>query len=155
MKFMLRLAATLFLAFAGAAWGALDPALLQPLAGDDSDAKVATVLTLAGSADPVAGQVLRALASDALFLDGERLFRLDGETPVEAATGVPLQPVPEGRDSVTVNNRLRGVLDQALALLDLRSSDVAVRRSAAGVLVSHEVPLELAPLLMQAAARVA
>ena len=118
------------------AHAALDPALLQPIVGDDADARSAAVIQLALSPDPQARAVLQALHDDALFKAGPRLLVINGDQAQDAATGVAVVPVPDSPDAVTVNNLLRGEVAKALALLDLRAADLEVRRAAARELSS-------------------
>ena len=69
------------------AQAAIDPALLKPLAGDDSEARVAAVGQLAALATPEAARVLQALQAetlyatpggDVLIVDGGKALVLDG-----------------------------------------------------------------------------
>jgi hypothetical protein len=58
---------------------AIDPALLKPLASEDSDTKIAAIAALAQAAPEEALPVLKALADNSLALAGERLVIVDGE----------------------------------------------------------------------------
>ena len=163
-----RLLALLAVLIAGSVQAAIDPALLQALGGDDPDARTAAVVQLAVLPDPQARVVLQAMQDDTLFTAGSRVLIITGEQAQDAGTGLAVSPVPDSPEAVTVNNRLRGDVAKALALLDLGKPDVTVRRAAAKELASdappafagvmkdaalHEKDPETGHLLMTAAAR--
>lgn len=106
-----------------AARAAVDPALVQQLAAEESDDKIAAILKIAQTAEPEALLILQSLA------DGS----LQG---------------PDGSE-ITLNNRVRGELANALAGLRLLDPAVAVRRAAAQELQTN-VGIEMAPLLARA-----
>ncbi|TXG78679.1 MAG: urea ABC transporter permease subunit UrtB, partial [Rhodocyclaceae bacterium] len=58
---------------AACARAAVDPALLKPLAVDDSDTRLAAIAALVETAPDAALPVLKALAEDSLALAGERV----------------------------------------------------------------------------------
>ncbi len=60
-----------------------------------------------------------------------------GDTAVDAVTGKVVAPLPEARDDVVVNNRMRLELTTAIAALKLVSPDRAVRLAAAKVLQNN------------------
>ena len=134
------------------ALAALDPALVKQLAAEDSDAKIEAIRKLGASASPEAARVLKAMAEDALLVAGDRVFRQEGDQAIDAASGAPVQPPPESYESISVNNRVRSELGNALAALKLFDPDRAVRLAAATELQSN-AGLDLAPILAQAAAR--
>ncbi|MFZ5483603.1 MAG: urea ABC transporter permease subunit UrtB [Pseudomonadota bacterium] len=148
---MKRLLLTLLLCIAALpALAALDPALVKQLADEDSDAKIAAIGQLGASAEAAA--VLQAMADDGLMVAGDTVFVFDGDTARDAATGAALAPVPEIYESVTVNNRVRAVLSNALAALQLSDPDRATRLAAAQELQSH-AGVELIPVLAAALAQ--
>src|SRR6202008_2628560 len=61
---------------------------------------------------------------------GDRVLIVEGNSAVEAATGAPVSPLPEARDDLVVNNRLRGEIESAMAGLKLFSPERALRESA-------------------------
>ncbi len=128
-------------------------AALASLLGDDPDARSQAVLDLALSPDVRARTVLQALREDGLFVFNTQALLLTGEQWVSAQSG-QVVPVPADAaappEQVTVNNRLRGDVVKALALGDLRSPDVAVRRAAATEL-SSEPPIPFAARMALAA----
>ena len=132
---------------------ALDPALLQPLAGDDPDARVAAVARIAATGGADARQVLQALLDDALVAapSGQVLIVRD-DRAVDAATG-SAAAVPDGADGIVVNNRLRGAAQAALSGLALLAPEPDTRRAAVGALRTQDADPAQAPLLRQALAR--
>ncbi|HEY0847904.1 MAG TPA: urea ABC transporter permease subunit UrtB [Noviherbaspirillum sp.] len=114
-----------------AAHAAIDSSLLKPLAGDDPDARIDAVNRIAALADEEAFRVLSAMKNDALFANAEgQVFVVDGDNAFDPATGQSL-PTPEDADSITVNNRLRGVLESALSAFSLLTGDREERFAAA------------------------
>ena len=134
------------------ALAALDPALVKQLAAEDSDAKIAAIQQLGVSASPDAAKVLKAMSDDELLLAGETVFRFEGEQAVDAASGAAIQPVPETYESITVNNRVRSVLSNALAALKLYDPDRAVRLAAVTELQSN-AGIGMVPVLAAALAK--
>jgi urea transport system permease protein len=109
---------------------ALDPQVVAKLAAGDGDEKAVAVSALAASGDPRALVVLRALADGTAQVAGTRVLIVNGDSGVDAATGEAVSPLPDGRDDVVVNNRLRGEIDRAIAALRLVSTDRALRAAA-------------------------
>jgi urea transport system permease protein len=114
---------------AGAAQAAIAPAMLQPLAGDDPDARVAAVAAIGALGTPEAAAVLRALKDDALYL------MPDGRV----ASLAPSAPAPEGASVIVVNNRLRSAIETALSGMDLLAPETAQRLAAARALLGQEL----------------
>lgn len=148
-----RALAALVLCLPALAHAALDPALLQPLAGDDPDARVAAVARIAATGGSDARQVLQALRDDALVATpaGQLLIVRDDQA-IDAATGKAL-PVPDGADGVVVNNRLRGAVQAALSGLALLAPARDERLAAVHALQAQDPDPAQAPLLRQALAR--
>ena len=143
-----RLFAVLFCCFALPAWAALDAALVRQLADDDSSVKVAAIQKLTQTADPDTVRVFKAMAEDSLYLADDKVIIIDGDEAFDAATGKPVK-APDSPESVTVNNRIRGELAEALAALELFDADPAVRLASAQKLQSKVSPA-MAPLLARA-----
>ncbi|OMG51896.1 urea ABC transporter permease subunit UrtB [Azonexus hydrophilus] len=118
------------------ALAAPDPTLVRQLAADDNTDKIEAIQKLALTADPEAARILQAMADESLFLAGEQVFLFDGELARDAISGAEAE-MPEDAESVTVNNRLRGELANALAALRLFDSDREVRLKAAGELQTN------------------
>lgn len=113
------------------AQAAIDPTLLKPLAGDDPDARVEAVNTIAALANDDALKLLNAIKSETLYAapDGSVYIVEDNVAynPADGKSGPP----PDGIDGVVVNNRLRGAVEEALSGLKLFSTDRATRLAAA------------------------
>ena len=129
----------LLLASSLSARAALDPAQVNQLAAEDSSDKVAAIQQLTQTADPDAVRVLKAMAEDSLFLAGDKAVIIDGDKAFNAATGAAIE-MPANPESVTVNNRIRGELANALAALKLFDGDAAVRLASAQKLQSSVSP---------------
>jgi urea transport system permease protein len=116
---------------ASCAWGLPAP-LIKDLAFGESDAKIQAIGTLVGSGDSAALPFLQSLLDGEVQTSGEDLVLVvKGETAVDAITGKVVAPLPEARDDVVVNNRMRRELTTAIASLKLASGDRAVRLAAA------------------------
>ena len=144
------LALLLFTLPALPAWAVVDPALVKQLAAEDSDAKIAAIQQLGASGDRDALKVLKALANDTLMAtpDG-RVFLMPEDKAFDAATGAEIDPVPAEYDAITINNRIRSELDNAIAGLRLLNPDRTVRLAAARELQSG-AGIELVPILDKA-----
>ena len=125
-----------------------DAALVRQLAAEDSSDKVAAIRQLAQAADPDAARILKAMADDSLYLAGDKAVILEGDTAFDAASGAAIA-TPANPEAVTVNNRIRGELANALAALSLFDADRAVRLASAQKL-QNNVGAEMAPLLARA-----
>jgi len=142
----------LLLLWTTSASAAIDPAVLKNLASDDSDEKIAAIAQLLASGDKQAEAVLRAMNEDGLFVVDDKLFyRVDDEA-LDAATGEAFPNAPESADSVVVNNRVRGKLENALAAFQLLDPDRDKRLAAAKELQSNIGP-SLIPVLDKALAQ--
>jgi len=130
------------------AQAALDAAQVRRLAAEDSGDKVEAIRQLTQTADPDAVRVLQAMADDSLYLAGDKAVIIEGDKAFDAASGAAIK-VPADAESVTVNNRIRGELANALAALKLFDADAGVRLASAQKLQSSVSP-EMAPLLAQA-----
>ncbi|MFZ6845413.1 urea ABC transporter permease subunit UrtB [Undibacterium sp. RuTC16W] len=137
---------------AAIASAAIDPAVLKPLAGDDPDARIAAVNQIAVMANQDALKVLTALKNDALYAtpDGQ-LYIVDNDKATNLAND-KTTPLPEGIDGITVNNRLRAAVDDALSGLKLLSTDRTLRLAAVLELQKSASP-EQAPLITKALAK--
>ncbi|MBA3902743.1 MAG: urea ABC transporter permease subunit UrtB [Rhodocyclaceae bacterium] len=127
----------------------LDPATVKQLAAEESDDRIAAIRKLAQTADPEALRVLKALSEDALHVAGDRIVAVEGDRVLDAISGRELKPAPENRDGITINNRIRGELSAALAVLRLFDPDRQTRLQAAQELAGS-ADAEMAPLLARA-----
>jgi urea transport system permease protein len=130
---------------------AIDPALLKPLASEDSDTKIAAIAALAQAAPEEALPVLKALADNSLALAGERLVIVAGERAFDAASNSEIKPAPVAAEPIGINNRVRRELSAALAALRLFSSERDVRWQAAQE-VTLSADAKMLPLLDKALA---
>jgi urea transport system permease protein len=127
----------------------IDPALLQPLAGDDPEARIEAVSKITALANDDAYRILSALKNETLYATsaGQVLVIEDGKAfdPATGKTGAP----PDGVDGVMVNNRLRGAVEGALSGFRLLSENPNERLAAALDLQKNADPGQL-PLITQA-----
>src|SRR5260221_6708798 len=131
---------------------AIDPGLVERLAFGESDEKVDAVGVLVASGDERAPALLQALADGAVQTAGKRVLIVTGDEGVDAVTGEKIRPLPEGREDVVVNNRLRREIDSALGALRLVSPDRGTRLKAAKAL-EDRADASLLPLVRKALAR--
>lgn len=109
---------------------ALTPTDALALADGDSDVRIETLQKLAASDDARAQALVRALASEAVQLQGERVLVVQDGQATDAVTGEAVV-LGEEATEVTLNNRLRGALETALAGMDLLAGDPARQVQAA------------------------
>ena len=128
-----RFAFFLFSAWVAAspAWAALDADTLKLFATDEADDKIKAIQTLGKSQDPLAAKLLKALAEDNVYLlEGGKVVIIEGDKGVNAADGAALATIPESKDQVTINNRIRKELETAQAGGALTSTDRTARLAA-------------------------
>ncbi|MDE2429941.1 MAG: urea ABC transporter permease subunit UrtB [Burkholderiales bacterium] len=135
-----------FLSFAAKA--DVDASWLSALAGDDPDARIAAVNNIAASGNPQAAAILSALKDENLYAKESSVYLVNGDMATDLASGKSLTLPPEA-EAITINNRLRGVLETALSGLRLFSADKATRLAAATDLEKDVTPEQL-PLLNKA-----
>jgi urea transport system permease protein len=117
---------------------ALPAPVIKDLAYGESDDKIRAIGTLVSSGDSAALPILQSLLDGEVQTSGEDLVLVvKGDTAVDAVTGKVVTPLPEARDDVVVNNRMRQELGSAIAALQLGSPDRAVRLAAAKVLQNN------------------
>jgi urea transport system permease protein len=110
--------------------------------------KIGAVTFLSGLGDPRVVAVLQALANDRLFarMDGSLIYS-EGDAFKDALTGKPVSGVKtDDLSDVTVNNRLRGVLQGVLGQLTLLSPDPDQRIKAAQAIADQPTPSSVADL---------
>lgn len=134
---------------AAAAHAAIDASLLKPLAGDDPDARIEAVGKIAALANEDAFKVLNALKNDSLYAKADgQVFVVENNqafNPVTGQSGL----TPDGVDGITVNNRLRGAVEEALSGFKLLSPDRATRMSAV-LELQKSANVSQAPLITKA-----
>ena len=133
---------------------AIAPDIIRDLAFGDGDVRDAAIAALVASGDGRALPVLEAWRDGAARRDsaGERVFLVDGDRLVDAATGAPIATPAPDIDEIIVNNRLRRTLDGAIGALRLASPERAVRMAAAKALAADPDALAL-PAIDAALAR--
>jgi urea transport system permease protein len=106
--------------------------VVRQLAFGDGDAKAQAIIALSASRDPAAMTLLQAMLDGELQTVGEdRVLIVRGDAATDAATGATVTPLPEHREDVVANNRLRRTLTTAMAALKLTSPNRDVRLTAA------------------------
>ena len=125
-----------WLALVAAPAAALDQDAVRKLATGDSDERSAAISALLAEGDPRARDIMQAMHDAELYVAGERILIIRGDAATDASTGDKVAPLPEPREEVMLNNRLRRELGEALAGLNLLSSDTKQRRSAIDALAS-------------------
>ncbi|MBC7943956.1 MAG: urea ABC transporter permease subunit UrtB [Burkholderiales bacterium] len=131
---------------------ALSPNVIAKLALGDSDERIEAINAIVAAGDASAIPVLQALQEGRLQTAGERALIVEGETAIDAASGQAISPLPENREDVLVNNRLRRALGAAIAALRLSSPDRDIRLAAANAL-QGEADESLLPAISKAFAR--
>ncbi len=137
---------------APAAAAGVDPSMLAPLAGDDTDARLQAIAALGQLPDPGAAAVLQALGNDQLYAtaDGRVLIGAGGGRATDPATGAAVD-LPADAGTVSINNRLRRAIEAALAGSRLFSDNPSERLDAARRLQQTGDPARL-PMLEKALA---
>lgn len=151
-RFILAWLLSMPLLTAPAAAAGVDPALLAPLTGDDTDAKLQAIAALGQYPDPAAAAVLQALGNDQLYAtaDGRVLIGIDSTRATDPTTGAAVD-LPAGSGTVSINNRLRRAIQAALAGSRLFSDQPNERLDAARRLQQTGDPARL-PMLEKALA---
>ena len=129
---------------------AIDAAMLAPLAGSDTDARLKTISQLGMRADPGAARILEALSAGTLYVGPQEqlLIQTSPGQAIDAVNGQALT-MPAQADTVMVNNRLRRAVQAALAGSRLFADDWRVRLTAANNL-SRSNDLAQLPLIERA-----
>ncbi len=111
---------------------ALPATVVKELAFGEGDAKAKAIGALIEAGDPASLPFLQALFDGQVQTVGDdRVLIVKDGAATDALTGQAVTPLPEGREDVVVNNRLRRTLATALASFKLASPDRAVRLAAA------------------------
>jgi urea transport system permease protein len=112
---------------------ALDRAAVEKLAFGDGDERIEAIAALVAEGDPKARDVLKALAEGEMQTAGKQVLIVRGDKALDAISGAT-RPLPTEREDVVANNRLRGAIGDALAVLNLLSPERAERLASAKVL---------------------
>jgi urea transport system permease protein len=124
---------------------------IEKLAFGESDEKIEAIAALVAAGTPKAAEILQALADGELNTSGKRVLIVKGDTAIDAVSGEKLARVPEDKEDIIVNNRLRRELGGAIAALRLVSPKVEIRFAAAKELLGSAEPAML-PLVHKALA---
>jgi urea transport system permease protein len=118
--------------FASGAALAIAPELVRELALGDSDARLKALGTVVGANDTTALPLLQGLVDGEIQVTpDERVLRVKGDQGIDVLTGAAVAPLPESREDVVVNNRLRREIASAIAVLRLTAPERDVRLAAA------------------------
>ena len=116
---------------------ALDPQIVEKLAGEDVALRVEGIEALTRAGDPAGLPLLSALLGGNLARTKTgRVVIVEGATVKDAATLAAIEPAPADLESVMINNRVRGAIESALSAFKLFSEDKKVRLNAARALES-------------------
>jgi len=122
----------LLFALATQAASALPADIVHDLAFGEGDERAKAIGALVASGDAAALPLLQALIDGDVQTVGDKtVLIVKGDKAVDAATGQAVSPLPDNRDDLVVNNRLRRSLATAIASFKLSSPDRAVRLAAA------------------------
>ncbi len=139
MKFLARIlrcvllaAAGVWLVFGASGAHALSPEVARQLALGDSDARISALAVVVGANDTTALPLLQGLVDGEIQIGpAERVLRVQGDQAIDVLTGESVKPLPEPREDVVVNNRLRRELASAIAVLRLTAPERELRLAAA------------------------
>jgi urea transport system permease protein len=114
-------------------------------ATDDFSDTEEAIGAIATSGNPLAYPIINALQEERLMADPDSkkvyIKQADGKA-IDAATGAPVDAIPDSASAVRLNNRLRRTVEAALGGLTLLSPDLSARLSAAqSVFKTHEEAL--------------
>ncbi len=123
--------AALAVMLAATSAGAVAPDMARAIALGENDEKVAAIGALAASTDADALTILQAFADGEVQTTGEQVLLVKDGKATDLATGKSVAPVPEPREDVVLNNRVRRELATAIAALKLTAADRAIRLAAA------------------------
>ncbi len=147
-----RMAAALAVAFSASAAHAIAPEVVRNLALGESDAKITAIAAVVASGEGGALALLQALLDGEAQTAGERVLRVKDNGAIDLATGETVSPLPEPREDVVLNNRVRRELATAIAALKLTSDDAPTRLAAAKEL-QRGADEEMLPAIRRAADR--
>ena len=128
---------------------ALDEAAVNRLADEDSDVKIEAINSFVTAGDVAAIPLLRALLDENLQRFGKRLVIVADDKATDAVTGASVDTSTGQLEPITINNRLRGVLEGAIAVLKLRSSKREERIAAAKAVIDDPSE-DMLPLIKSA-----
>jgi urea transport system permease protein len=113
---------------------AIDRVAVEKLALGDADERSAAIAALLAEGDPRAAALLEAVSAGDVQSAGKRILIVKGGQGTDAISGEAVSPLPEGREDVVANNRLRREIEGALAAFKLLSPERSTRLEAAKAL---------------------
>ena len=132
---------------------AVAPELIRDLALGENEEKVKAINALVASGDAQALPLLQSLLNGEVQTVGETtVLRVKDGVATDLATGAKVEPLPESRDDVVLNNRVRRELATGIAVLQLASADRATRLAAAQAL-QRGADEEILPVIQRALAK--
>jgi len=132
---------------------AIAPELIHDLALGENEEKVKAISALVASGDPQALPVLQSLLAGEVQTVGETtVLRVKEGIATDLATGAKVEPLPESRDDVVLNNRVRRELATAIAALQLEAPERATRFAAAHAL-QRGADEDILPVIQRALAK--
>jgi urea transport system permease protein len=132
---------------------AMTSELVHELAFGESDAKLKALATLVAANDAQALPLLQGLVDGEIQTTADqRVLRVKGDDAIDVLTGLAVKPLPEPREDVVVNNRMRREITGAIAVLKLSAPERAIRFAAARALQSG-ADEEMLPALAAALAK--
>ena len=149
-----RLLAAALLTFTGTAQ-ALTAADALLLATGDNDERIALMSQLSAGDDAQAHALIRALGEDRVRIQEETVLIANDEQAVDAVSGAPVRLTDMAEDA-SVNNRLRGAIEVALAGVDVLRGTPDQQLAAARILqrgAFDDPQLSQLPLLQRALAQ--
>lgn len=150
VKHLLRKAIIFSLFLCSSVTHALETDLNKSLSSGDSDEKISAIQQLLITEHPAALPILQALKNGELNVgNGGTLIIMNAKGALDALTQETIQPPPENVTAIILNNRIRGVLDGALATLNLLSENRDKRLHAANELFAKVEP-NLLPIIQKA-----
>ena len=132
---------------------AVAPEVVRDLALGDNDAKAKAIGALAAGGDTTVLPLLQALLDGEVQTVGDaQVLLIKGGVATDLVSGQIVAQLPENRDDVVINNRIRKELGTAIAALKLNAPDRVVRLAAAKELQSG-ADEELLPAMSVAIAK--
>ncbi len=128
---------------------ALPPEVVHDLALGENEEKIKAIAALVASGDAGALPLLQSLLNGEVQTAGETVLRVKDGTATDLATGARIDPLPEPREDVVLNNRVRRELATAIAALQLVATDRATRLAAAQAL-QRGADEEMLPVIQRA-----
>jgi urea transport system permease protein len=114
---------------------ALNATQARDMAIGDTSSRIEALNKATAAPDEKTAGFIRALADDAVKTSGEKVFVIKDDKATDPVTGAE-QKLPEDAEDVINNNLMRGELDNALAALQLLSTDATQRSDAIKTLLN-------------------